>query len=56
MKSLQGNIPALFAREGWLYHDSLTEQYGQVFKYHGILGVGSHHGTLYRGQHANKNA
>ncbi|KAJ3552918.1 hypothetical protein NM688_g3899 [Phlebia brevispora] len=35
----RGNIPDMFNRHGWRFHDSWSQQYGQVFKFHGALGA-----------------
>ena len=34
-----GDIPALFDRHGWDYHDSVAQRYGQVSRYHAPFGV-----------------
>jgi hypothetical protein len=41
-KSATGNLSALFDPDGWEFHKTLEEHYGQVVKLLGLLGVGDH--------------
>lgn len=41
-KSATGNLSALFDPDGWDFHKTLEESYGQVVKLLGVLGVSDH--------------